>query len=734
MRISCGPIKSEVNRVMPQGRTDKTSYSFSSLLCRVNQRHPSPVSDTQGTTLQKLPAAKATSFTQRMIALSTALSSTLLLVSALTPVAIAQEVTFDEQRSGGTSAAAAIEDKKFFTRYANQRATYVELKQLLVDGQLAEIERRRESIRGYPLEYYLDYLLLRQRISKHSNPLQLLSAVTAYQRQYQERRLHRRLLGVMKNRLVRLGHWKSYATVAKLDNAPQHPCDDLYSRVTNKRLLRADADAVALWAEPARHTKNCDAAFAELVQDPSDVSTRALWQRTVNLLMQGKKLEINELLPFFGRRDRGTVQAWMNGLEDPQAALKDPRASGKTPHHRKVATFLLRRWARDDLVAASAYWQGNGERFGFSHAEVAAVGGKYAVLAAKRRMPESADLLAAAASDRSVRYWRVKVALLEQDWPLALRALDGLTADEQQSGRWQYWRARALAKTGSSENANAIFRELAGDFGYYGFLAADQLTVPYNIAIEEPITDSRALQSLHENPQIVQAVEFFLTGTGWEGRRLWNQALESKSKAHYVAAARLAMSVNWVDRALASMQLSQEKKALGALFPTPYQRSVSELADHHSVASELIYGVMKQESAFIPDIKSSAGAVGLMQLMPPTARDMGKKIGVKAPAWKLTDSEFNLRLGVTYLRHVLDRFGKNTVLATAAYNAGPHRVSQWISDRTMPADIWVETIPFDETRRYVRAVLFNTTVSEWRMQKGKLTRLRQRMPDVLPLG
>jgi len=143
---------------------------------------------------------------------------------------------------------------------------------------------------------------------------------------------------------------------------------------------------------------------------------------------------------------------------------------------------------------------------------------------------------------------------------------------------------------------------------------------------------------------------------------------------------------------------------------------------------------MKQESAFIPDIKSSAGAVGLMQLMPPTARDMGRKIGMKVPSWKLTNSELNLRLGVTYLKHVLDRFGKNTVLATAAYNAGPHRVSQWITDRTMPADIWVETIPFDETRRYVKSVLFNATVSEWRMQKGKLTRLRQRMPDVLPLG
>ena len=646
-----------------------------------------------------------------------------------------QEVTFNEvSRGSDTATLDNTTSSEMFDRYSDQRAVYVGLKQQIIDGNFADVERQRGLLNGYPLEFYFDYLILRNRISRHNNPLQLQTSIADYQRRYKDERLHRRLLGVMKNRLVELGHWKSYASIASLDNAPVHPCDDLLARVKNSSLERADKASVLLWSTPARHTKNCDQAFARLVQNPSDVSTRALWQRTVALLLQGNNLEINKLLPFFGRRDRETVQTWVKGLEDPEAALRNSTAQGKTPHHRKVATFLLRRWARKDLVAASEFWKVSGEQFGFSSTEVAAVGSKYAVLAAKRRMPESADLLAAAASDRAVRYWRVRVALLEQNWTAVLKALDLLMTKEQQSSRWQYWRGRALAELGRGSEADSIYQSLAGHFDYFGFLAADQLAVPYNIVLDAPQANSQALQELSNHPDIVRAVEFFLTGTGWEGRRLWNEALKSKGKEYYVAAARLAMSVNWVDRALASMELSEEKKALDVLFPTPYQSSVAQLANHHSVDSELIYGVMKQESAFIPDIKSSAGAVGLMQLMLPTARDMGKKLGVKVPGWKLTNSELNLRLGVTYLRHVLDRFGKNTVLATAAYNAGPHRVSQWIADRTMPADIWVETIPFDETRRYVKAVLFNTTVSEWRMQKGSLTRLRQRMPDVLPLG
>ena len=144
--------------------------------------------------------------------------------------------------------------------------------------------------------------------------------------------------------------------------------------------------------------------------------------------------------------------------------------------------------------------------------------------------------------------------------------------------------------------------------------------------------------------------------------------------------------------------------------------------------------MMRQESRFITDIRSSAGAVGLMQLMPATARQMGKELGISVPRWKLIQGELNIKLGVKYLNHVLSRFDNNLVLAAAAYNAGPSRVNKWIADAPRDADVWVETIPFDETRDYVKAVLFNTVVSQWLLRGGASTRLEHRMPDLQPTG
>ena len=175
-----------------------------------------------------------------------------------------------------------------------------------------------------------------------------------------------------------------------------------------------------------------------------------------------------------------------------------------------------------------------------------------------------------------------------------------------------------------------------------------------------------------------------------------------------------------------------EKRALATLFPTPYPDYVKRLSGKFSVSREYIYAVMRRESAFIRDIKSSVGAVGLMQLMPATARQVGKQLGVKAPRWKLIESDLNIQLGVKYLNHLLKRFDGNMVLSTAAYNAGPTRVRKWMADKPIAADIWVETIPFDETRDYVKAVLFNSVVFDSQLGAGTPVKLIDKMPDLIP--
>jgi len=629
---------------------------------------------------------------------------------------------------------AADSETRFVTRHQSQREIFIELRQHINNGDLATAQSKRAHLQGYPLHSYFDYLLLRKRIQSSQRPVNLLKQLAAFEKNHSEQRLHRKLLGGLKNRAAKLDQWADYARIASQSNAPAHACDDLYARVHNRQSAPWNTATRELWVDYRRHTENCDKAFATLIKRVGDVPTKALWQRTVALLMAGKKDQVGNLLPFYNRRDRKTVQSWLDGIDTPGVLLQSPSMRGKSEHHRKFSQHLLRRWRRDDLVAATEFWKLNGTRFGFRASDVAGTVSRHAVLAAKRREPAASVLLETAPVNRDVQHWNIRVAMREGKWKTSLDFMDLLSAQEQQSARWQYWRARALAELGDRSAANRIYKGLSDDFDYYGFLAADRLAAGYSISAGVAKLDQSELNTLFESAQFARAIEFHLVRISWEGRREWNRFMDGASPARAVAAAHVARAVDWPDRIHASVKAAAGGALYDGLFPTPHRALANTLATDHQVPLALIYGIMKQESGFIPDIKSSAGAIGLMQLMPATAAEVASKIGVSAPTWRLTDGALNVRLGTRYLSNMLTRFDQNTALAAAAYNAGPHRVTRWLAKGAMPTDVWVETIPFDETRRYVKAVLFNTAVKQWQLNNGSMIRLRHLMPDIVPLG
>jgi len=615
----------------------------------------------------------------------------------------------------------------FSERYNEQRQIFLDLTEMLRSGEVADVAARNDELEGYPLKEYFDYLLLRKQIGMASVPADFLDQAA---RLKEDRRLHRRLLGAIKDRSVELSRWQDYKRASVGENVPVHPCDDLLAGFKNgspKRFNKASRD---LWTDVDRHTKNCDAAFSSLLSAVPDVPTAALWRRTVALIVRGKLDAARQLLKYFNRRDGRVVRAWIDSSDQPEELLPSAAMRGDSIHHREIATLLLRRWARKDLLAATEFWRTGAKRFGFSDDSIQQTLAKYAVLSAKRGMPEANSLLASVVANRDVRYWRVRLALRDRDWKRCVARLDELTDKEQSEARWQYWRARCVEAQGFQADATRIYKSIAGEFEYYGFLAADKLRQDYRIETTAPLVDEAELQQLKKSPAIAKAVEYFLVDLPWEGRREWNRAMKSSSKARFLAAAYLAESVGWHDRALDAANTAGESGVLALLFPAAHQSHVREMANRFSVPREFVYGVMRQESRFISDIKSPAGAVGLMQLMPATAKQMGKSLGVKAPAWRLIESELNIQLGTSYLNHVLGRFDNNIALAAAAYNAGPSRVKKWIADRPESIDLWVETIPFDETRAYVQAVLFNTVVSEWLLRDGSVTRISDRTSEL----
>lgn len=607
--------------------------------------------------------------------------------------------------------AAATDAFDVANRFSLQRQLFVDGRLSLSAGNVDAAAERIADLNGYPLQSYYEYLILRTRIEQAQSPQALLTDIKAFGKAYGDSRSQRRLLGVLKNRLSASNDWAAYRQVAAMPNAPTHACDDLYARVTSGELRAFDRSTAELWTLPAKHTARCDEAFDVLIGRAGDVPTSALWKRTVALLKRGSIDQLDQMLRFFGSRDRRIVRSWIDNLDDPAALLKLESVNGNMLHHQSLVSHILRRWLRNDLPAATAFWKKHGDRFGFDRRELDHVIAQHAVLAAKQSLPEAPALLQDAGSgDRLVRYWKVRTALQQLQWDEVLRQLDVLTDKEQSSTRWQYWRARALEATGLSAQANVIYQSLSDRVEFYGFLAADRIGTPYNLREQPYAVDGTALATLAADPQIAAAVEFFLVDIGWEGRRLWNKALKGAGDPTLLAAAELARTIGWYDRSYASVKKSEKLNVLRYQFPMPHQALVSSLAQNSAVDESLIYAVMRRESGYIPDVRSSAGAIGLMQLMPATARETAAKLSLGKSSWSLIDGEVNLQLGVAYLDSVLRRFDGNIAVAAAAYNAGPTRVGKWWENSSLPTDIWVETIPFDETRDYVKAVLYNAAV------------------------
>ena len=243
------------------------------------------------------------------------------------------------------------------------------------------------------------------------------------------------------------------------------------------------------------------------------------------------------------------------------------------------------------------------------------------------------------------------------------------------------------------------------------------------------------MATVTSKPSIVRARELFLVGLDGRGRSAWDAAVRELSEDEKRQAAILADRWGWHSRAISVASGLGEYDDLAIRYPLPWQEQFESFSNDARIDPTWAYGVARSESLFMRDVRSSAGAIGLMQLMPGTGRLVAKKIRLPYSGLAtLTDPASNIRLGTSYLGQMAERFDDNPVLATAAYNAGPRRDDQWLPDQgSEDARAWIENIPFNETRNYVKRVLAAQTIFQWRMT-GRATRLSDRLPAVRSAG
>jgi soluble lytic murein transglycosylase len=327
--------------------------------------------------------------------------------------------------------------------------------------------------------------------------------------------------------------------------------------------------------------------------------------------------------------------------------------------------------------------------------------------------------------------WLARIQLRSRDWPGLMNTINHMPAHLHEENEWQYWLSRSMEAEGQLADSLGLLEQISGKSSYYGFLAADKLKRDYHIEQENAASVEIDEDSfLSTNSHMLRARELFYLDRLIDAKREWFQALRHLDQNQIKKAATLASKWQWHDSAIRTVARTQHRSDYSLRFPMPYKQQVLQHAQDRELDPSLIYGVMRRESLFDPLARSSVGALGLMQLMPSTARTVARSLGMKRPRKSdILHVENNIRFGTHYLKTVMNRFDNNVALAAAAYNAGPGNVKRWLpKNSVMPADLWVETVPFKETRNYVQAVLAYSTVFDKSL--GKNTLMSSRMGDI----
>ncbi len=583
-----------------------------------------------------------------------------------------------------------------------------------------------ENLKNYPLYPYLEY----HQINAHLSRLPR-KAVHTFLSKYAGTPVAEKLRHRWLNMLIKRGQWQQYI-------------DDWDKSITNTRLkcfyLRSkyrtgdvkDAlDAtLPLWLVGKSQPSACDPLFKEWIHE--GYLTQDIAWRRLELAFQNKRYRLSRYIVNKLLKDHyktlGTL--WLQMHRKPSVLSQHNKMSTLAQQYpnkmRKIVAYGLQRMARKDVVAARKEWQIYREKLAFNIEDIANVKRSLTLAATLQRHNNATSQWLinsqVTAEDPSITELRIRAALHKTDWPNVSKWINVLPKEIQQTQRWQYWRARAnekMKQNGSnvSVSPKLIYQNLAQNRTYYGFLSADQINARYAMH-DQPLTMNKdETNKIMSNPAIIRALELYALDYVNDARREWHFGTRGFDAKQLTFAAKLADNAGWHEKSIQSLIKAESWNDLKARFPLAYNNSFLAASKTHRLDPRWLYAIARQESAFSPDAKSHAGALGLMQLMPRTAKHTARQIGINFKKSDLLEPVKNITLGSNYLKNLLEKFDGNRILATTAYNAGPHRVKKWLnhSRNNLTYDIWIETIPFSETRNYVQNVLAFSVIYGYRM-------------------
>ena len=604
-----------------------------------------------------------------------------------------------------------------------QRSSFLQAEKLLAQGNTTAFMHISATLTNYPLYPYLRYLWLKDN-------LHLSDQVIVFLTTYKDSRYARLLRTKWLDHLARNERWHDFIRYYQAGENTVLECQYNLAIYKTGDQHQALIEAKRLWVSGDSLPQECDPLWEALMMSPG-FTPELVWQR-FELALSKDNVSVAEFVRrSMSRADQDIADVWLRVHQKPSLIENSGflnRQMGRLFAH---GLDLL---AKSDLNLAIQLWDDRKHAFQIDNQTAQKLERNLALAFARARNTGAYQRLnQLALVDAEVNEWKVRTALLEQNWLHVAESLAGLTAQERQDPKWQYWQARVLDKTGNALQAQEAYAKLAEDRSFYGFLAADNVNKPYQFSNKPVFLAENELEKLANETDFRMVREFKALNRDAEAERQWWYAVKVLSKERRMVAAKLAQQWHWDQVAIATLVKADYWDDLGLRFPIHYSNQIHNNAEQQNLDPAIVFGLIRQESIFDKDAESTVGARGLMQVMPRTGMQIAKDLKEK---WRSDQSLFNpdvnVRYGAFYYKQLVRQFHGHFALAIAAYNAGSGRVSKWLpSVESVPADIWIETIPFKETRKYVTSVLSYAIIYQQLIQRKGL-KMKELMLDVLP--
>ncbi|MGB0513640.1 MAG: transglycosylase SLT domain-containing protein, partial [Wenzhouxiangellaceae bacterium] len=499
-------------------------------------------------------------------------------------------------------------------------------------------------------------------------------------------------------------------------------------RLERARVALGDLDGMEdrvreLWLSPVSQPDRCDPLF-RWWQARGHPDADTAWRRFGLAVEAGERALARYLRRYLPEPERFLADGWLRISTNPRSGLNQARRWPDQQRARTIVAWGLHRLAARDWQHADALQASLAARFNFSEDEIGPALRRIALFRAVDLDPgaiAAIDSLAPQWVDQQLLEWRARVAMATNQWREVLESIQRMPPD-QRSGRWRYWQARALLKLGDPRG-EARMAQLAGSQDYYGFLASLRLNRPLRLCGTELKPDGALMRALATDPETVRALELHRTGLDGHARRTWSRLMQRLNRDQRIQAALLAASIGWHDTVIHTLNLAGATTAYPWRFPLVERERVGTESSRHGIDPALVMGLMRAESAMQVNARSPAGARGLLQLMPGTAREVANRHGIGyRGAADLYRAAPNIALGTAHLGELNRRFGGEWALVAAAYNAGIRHAERWRDERPgLDRDVWIETLSFHETRDYIPRVLAFATIYEWQLGRAPTT-------------